>query len=294
MSSEKLKAHLKAGLTTLCRCWSITRRDGVRQGFTDHDLPVEFDGLAYAADAALTAAALQQTTGLSVDNSEAVGALSDSGIREADIHAGRYDGAEVLIWLVNWAEPEERMLQFRGALGELTQIDGAFRAELRGLTEALNAPQGRVFQGSCSAVLGDAVCRADLDRVDRQVRLEIDSHEDGRVFRFPELPLFEPAWFERGRLVVESGEAAGLMAVIKNDRVLSGVREIEVWDGLRAPVATGDMVLLEAGCDKRAETCKGKFQNFLNFQGFPHIPGDDWLISYPKRGGQNDGGSLVG
>jgi uncharacterized phage protein (TIGR02218 family) len=39
--------------------------------------------------------------------------------------------------------------------------------------------------------------------------------------------------------------------------------------------------LLEAGCDKRAETCRLKFANFLNFRGFPHVPGEDWLASYP-------------
>ncbi len=42
---------------------------------------------------------------------------------------------------------------------------------------------------------------------------------------------------------------------------------------------------LEPGCDKRAETCREKFDNFLNFRGFPHIPGEDWLISYPVSSG---------
>jgi uncharacterized phage protein (TIGR02218 family) len=51
-------------------------------------------------------------------------------------------------------------------------------------------------------------------------------------------------------------------------------------------------VRLEAGCDKRQATCRFKFNNIENFQGFPYIPGDDWLVSYPTRGGQNDGGSL--
>jgi hypothetical protein len=32
------------------------------------------------------------------------------------------------------------------------------------------------------------------------------------------------------------------------------------------------MLRLEAGCDKRAETCRLKFGNFLNFRGFPAFP----------------------
>jgi hypothetical protein len=41
-------------------------------------------------------------------------------------------------------------------------------------------------------------------------------------------------------------------------------------------------------------TCQAKFDNLLNFRGFPHIPGDDWLASYPVSSNQNTGGSLVG
>ena len=75
---------------------------------------------------------MQQSTGLSVDNTEALGALSDAAIREADIEAGRYDGAEVRAWLVNWADVSARQLQFRGSIGELRRAGGAFEAELRG------------------------------------------------------------------------------------------------------------------------------------------------------------------
>lgn len=44
-------------------------------------------------------------------------------------------------------------------------------------------------------------------------------------------------------------------------------------------------------CDKRWETCVGTFGNGVNFQGFPDIPGDDFLTAYPATGGRNDGGS---
>jgi uncharacterized phage protein (TIGR02218 family) len=68
---------------------------------------------------------------------------------------------------------------------------------------------------------------------------------------------------------------------------------VELWEALGAPLAAGDMVRIEAGCDKRAETCQLKFDNFLNFRGFPHIPGEDWLMAYPTSGQVHDGGSLV-
>lgn len=44
-------------------------------------------------------------------------------------------------------------------------------------------------------------------------------------------------------------------------------------------------------CDKRWETCVGVFGNGINFQGFPDIPGDDFLTAWPATGGRHDGGS---
>ena len=46
-----------------------------------------------------------------------------------------------------------------------------------------------------------------------------------------------------------------------------------------------------AVCDKRWATCLGTFSNAANFQGFPDIPGDDFLTAAPVEGGRNDGGS---
>jgi uncharacterized phage protein (TIGR02218 family) len=294
MSGDKaaLDAHLATGLTTVCRCWVIRRADGMTQGFTDHDRPIEFDDIGFKADAGLTAAALQQSTGLSVDNSEAIGALSDLAISESDLRAGRYDGAEIEVWLVNWTDPEARKLTFRGHLGEVQRTDGAFRAELRGLAEVLNQPKGRVFSKGCAALLGDTACKLDLSDPQFAVEAALAEPGDGAVFRFPVLPAYDLRWFERGVLEVLSGAAAGLKRSIKNDRWLGDQREIEVWESIPMPMQPGDLIRLSAGCDKRAETCLLKFKNLANFQGFPFMPGEDWLLSYPTSGGRNDGGSL--
>ena len=120
----------------------MTRGDGVTLGFTDHDGDLSFGGIVYRAGTGLTARAFAQTTGLAVDNSEAMGALSDAAVSEADVEAGRYDGARLRAWAVNWANPSQRALRFRGTFGEITRRGGAFEVELRGLTEALKPAAG--------------------------------------------------------------------------------------------------------------------------------------------------------
>jgi uncharacterized phage protein (TIGR02218 family) len=291
MSAEALHAHLASGATTLCRAWIVTRKDGVVLGFTDHDRGLDIDGVTCRADAGMSAKALQQTTGLSVDNSEAIGALSDASISETDIQAGRFDGAEVKTYLVNWAAPEERVVEFRGFLGEITRSGGAFRAELRGLTELLNQPQGYAYQPGCSAILGDRRCRFDTAATGFFVEAALEADSDGRVLRFAAFPAFADLWFQHGRLEVLSGEAKGLAGVVKIDRVEGAGRRVELWQSLTVGLAAGDQIRIIAGCDKSARTCGAKFGNFLNFRGFPHVPGEDWLSSYPGQDRPNSGGS---
>ncbi len=294
MSADRdgLYAHLGTGATSVCRVWSVTRKDGVRYGFTDHDLDLTFDGITFKASSGMTARALQQSTGLSVDNSEAVGALSAAAITEADLLAGRFDNAEVRSWLVNWADVDQRIEQFRGSFGEIQRAAGSFRAELRGLTEALNQPQGRVYQKTCPAVLGDSECRFNLAQSGFSVELPLLAAAGDGSYTFATQPGFAAHWFERGRATVVTGAAAGLIGLVKFDRERDGQRVVDLWvDFGLAPVA-GDVVRLEAGCDKLATTCQGKFANFLNFRGFPDLPGEDWLASYPVSSKVNDGRSL--
>lgn len=278
-----LRDHLATGHTTLCRCWALVRRDGAGFGFTDHDTVLSFDGIEFRPDSGLSASAMVQGTGLAVDNTEVLGALSDAAIREDDLAAGRFDGAEVRLWLVNWADPAQRDLRFRGTLGQIRRGQGAFHAELRGLTEQLNQPRGRVYHRDCAAVLGDARCRFALDTPGFAAEVAIATVEDDRHLVLPGLGDYADRWFDGGRLRVLTGAGAGLEGVVKTARLgADGSHAVDLWEPVRATLAPGDTVRIEAGCDKRAKTCRFKFANFVNFQGFPHIPGDDWLVAGPR------------
>lgn len=289
--AEALAAHLGRGITTVCRCWALKRRDGVVMGFTDHDRELVFEGIAFRPGTGMSARAVEQSTGLAVNNTEAFGALSHEGITEPEIEAGRYDGAGLRAWVVNWQEVEERLEIFAGSLGDIRRAGGAFEAELRGLTDALNVPLGRIYQKRCSAVLGDRECGFDMDTPGYVFERPAEGVAENRVFRFAEMGGFAEGWFRHGVLRVQSGAAAGLSGLIKRDRMEGAGRVIELWHPLGARVAMGDALRIEAGCDKAMATCQFKFDNLLNFQGFPDIPGDDWVITDPAKSPRLDGGS---
>lgn len=286
-----LSDHMALGAATVCRAWIVRRVDGAVYGFTDHDGAIEVDGVICSASSGLTAGAMQASTGLAVDNVQAQGALSHDVIREDDIRAGVWDEAEITAYLVNWSDPGQLEILFRGTIGEISWGDGAFTAELRGLAEALNRVRGRVYQARCDAVLGDSRCRKALGP-EHAVETEVLGAEAGQLFDLSSLADYAPKWFERGRLQVLTGKAAGQSGRIKTDRTVGSGRRIGLWQSLRLEVEPGDRVRLEAGCDKRQETCRLKFDNILNFRGFPNIPGEDWLMAYPVSSGRNDGGRL--
>ncbi|NNU81914.1 DUF2163 domain-containing protein [Halovulum dunhuangense] len=284
------RARQRAGLATLARCWEIARRDGLRLGFTDHDRDLAFGGLVFEAGAGLDAGALERSAGLSVDNAQAVGALRSDRVSEADVLAGRFDGAEVRLWLVDWSDPRARVEQFRGGLGEIRVVGGAFEAELRGLAERLNQPLGRAYLRGCDRVLGDARCGVDVGLPALMREAEVVQAITRGAVLIAEDAAHAPGWFRGGALEWLSGANAGLAAVVREDRGEGVLRRLVLWSEAKAEVAPGDRLRVVAGCDKRFETCRDRFANALNFRGFPHMPGEDWVMAYPRAGDVHDGG----
>jgi len=291
--STEFQALLDSGATTICRCWHLLRKDGVSFGFTDHDRDLEFGGQLYMAGSGMDASALESSTGLSVDNGQAVGALSAVGLQDADILAGKFDRAEVIQWLVNWDDVTVREKVFRGTLGEIRRGPTAFEVELRSLAEGLNKPLGRGYVPGCDAVLGDMRCGVDLDAEGRKATVSVLSKVNARRILVEAQPSADAGWFANGHMRWVSGANAGVTSIIKVDAARADARDLELWEELRAPVEVGDVAEIVVGCDKRSETCAAKFGNFVNFRGFPTIPGEDWVTDFPRADGTNNGGSLV-
>lgn len=289
---QTMRDALASGATTHARCWAVTRTDGVVLGFTDHDRPLSFDGITFEASTGLNAEAVESSTGLSADSHAVTGALSSEAITDEDIERGFYDGAEVVLWLVDWRDPASRLLLSRGHIGEIRRGRAAFEAEVVGLAERLNQPYGRAYLHACDRRLGDAKCGVDLSDPAYLGTGVVEALIDPHRFMVSGLEGFERGWFDGGRLEWTSGANAGVEGHVKTHLAPSGGATVELWLTPPLPVTAGDGFTVTAGCDKRIETCKGKFNNLMNFRGFPHMPGDDWAASYVNQKGNHDGGSL--
>lgn len=289
-----LAAHLGEGVTTLCRCWRLERRDGVVLGFTDHDRDLAFGGVAYLAGTGFEAAEAAAELGFAVGGGDVVGALSSPGIAEQDVASGLYDDAAVETWLVNWAAPDARLLLAAASVGEIRRKDRAFVAELRGPLHRYAEERGRTYGRTCSAALGDADCRVDLASSPYRAEGAVETTDGAARVAVSGLDGFPSGWFGGGRLMWLSGEGEGRGQDVQAHRAgATGRAELDLWQRSPGPIAVGDAFRVTAGCDKSFATCRVKFANVLNFRGFPHMPGNAYIAKVARQGEPGlDGGSL--
>ena len=279
-----LQAHLDSGTTTLCWCWRITRRNGERLGFTDHDRDLVFDSTTFEAATGFTASEIRSSVGLGVDNLEVESALISSRLSEAALASGDFDEAAIEIFRVNWSDPAQRVLMRQGSLGEVRRTGTAFAAEVRGLAHYLQQPMGRLFQYACDAELGDRRCSIDLSAPAQLGTGSITSIDGDRLFIVTGLAIFASGWFTRGLFTMTSGNTAGRAREVKRHAVRGSAVLIELWQPLGGTPSSGDTFTLTAGCDKSLATCRDKFANVANYRGFPHMPGNDFLSSPGNSG----------
>jgi uncharacterized phage protein (TIGR02218 family) len=286
-----MAAHLASGATTLCHCWKLILAAAETMGFTDHDEDLVFDGVTFKAATGFEASEIESSLGLSIDNLEAAGALNAVDLTVDRLERGDLRGATVEIWRVNWQDATQRVLMRKGSIGEVRHGELAFTAEVRGLAHVLDQPKGRIFAYGCDADVGDQRCTVNLDAPSFKGAGLVASVEDNRRFRVTGLDAFADGWFARGKLAWASGRIED----VKFHRAGNAQVFVELWQRAVATVAVGDAFAIRAGCDKQFSTCQAKFSNTVNFRGFPHMPGSDFVASYASReDAKNDGASRNG
>ncbi len=286
-------AHIAQCETTLARCWRVIRKDGAVLGFTDHDRSLTVSGTVCAPTTGLDSGEMPARLGAQVETGEVIGLLDSAAISETDIELGRYDGARVESWMVNWQSPSQAALLRVDTVGEIVREDGVFRAELRSPQEALNVTRGRIYQGLCDAEFGDARCGVDAAQPAYRANGTVAAVLDPFRLRLSGLGDFAAGWFSLGLGVWTSGAWLDL-----RDAVMTHLRDdagdvLVFADPVGAHVAAGDRLTVTAGCDRRFATCRERFENAVNFRGFPHVPGSDFVMRLPRAGDALDGRAVV-
>lgn len=270
---QALRQHMAGDVTTLATLWRITRRDGQVFCFTDHDADIVYNGETYLASTGFIPSAVKTSAGMSVDNMEVQALLGGPSITDAGLMSGVWDYATVKVMRVNYMSPQDGAEIIRtGILGEVRMERGIFTAELRGITQLLRQTIGRVYTPGCDADFCDARCglNAASYTASGAVTDVISQHafkDTGRVEA--------DGYYDYGLVTWTSGANAGKSMEVKAYTKPT----VYLQQAMQHPIAVGDTYTIRAGCDKTLETCKTRFNNVINYRGFPHVPGVDRLAS---------------
>lgn len=251
-------------------------------------------GEVYLAATGLDVSSLVSQSGLAVDNMELNVLPDEVSYPQVDILAGRWDNAKFWIFECDYADPtiaagsavgvasrNDVNLLKRGTTGEADTVRSSRKFEFRGLKQALQQPVGAVTSKTCRARLGDSLCTIDLTQnspADWRNTYAVTAVASGHVFTFGAAA--EAAdFYGEGIATSIDGPNDGYSRKIKS--FAAGVVTLSLE--MPFPITPGDFFILTAGCRKRLlEDCKAKFDNVLNFQGEPHVPGADLLTADPE------------
>jgi uncharacterized phage protein (TIGR02218 family) len=274
--SAGLATHLAQRVTTLCTCWKITRDDGAVYGYTNHTADLNISSVLYKAASGFTASHIETSSQLNVDNLELTGALISAEITEADVTAGLWDFADVEIFQVNYTDLSQGTLKLRkGNLGELRTAGNMFVAELRGMLQKIQQNIAWTYEVACNADVFDARCG--LSAASFSASSSVTAITSNSVFNAVSLAAQPTGYYAGGLLTWTSGLNDGLRMEVK--AFTTGTGLIELFLPMPFDIGGGDTFDIQAGCDKSVATCLSKFNNVINFRGFPYIPGNDKISS---------------
>lgn len=265
-----LAANYLLETSTLAIGIRITRTDNAVYGLTTSDKIDTVAGVQHIPG--LQVKNVDITAGLAVDNLE-LRLLDDTSlITRADALGGVWRNATFVMFEYNWVTPGDGInTLITGHFGELSLGNGQITVELRGLQQALQQTVGAVSSKNCRARLGDSLCRVAL--APYTVTGTFTGVNGKQIFTDTARTEADD-WFTDGILTFTSGPCINLSQKVKAYSADTFTLSLPM---ILQP-AVGNTYSVIAGCRKRlTEDCIGKFNNVVNFQGEPHLPGTDAL-----------------
>jgi uncharacterized phage protein (TIGR02218 family) len=267
-----------AGLesSTACFLCRIIRSDGTVLRFTSLDTDLTYAGETYLAEATFQASASESVRNLTYGQVEITALIDSPTIDPSDILNGLYDNADVVIFRVDWSN-----LTFNteavtaGKIASISTSAMAFQAEVATAGAKLNQQVTDTYTPSCRVPLFSTKCTINAASwTQSHTVTAVANRAQFAASGFVEAE----GWATAGKMTMTSGANAGAYRYV---RLHGPSGTITVWDPFFSNVVVGDTFTITAGCDHRSATCHSKFNNIINYRGFPDIPGDDAVFKYP-------------
>lgn len=257
--------------------YTFTLRDGTNYRFTNYDTNLTWNGNTFLKKGLLIhRSGVSLVTGVQVDNLDITINADDSNFYNNVnffqlLANGGLDGATLELKRLFFTDPLTPVGDvwiFSGRVSEVSTSRFEAQITINSDLELLNIQMPKnLYQPSCIHAVYDSGCAASKSYVSAMAL----SDSTNRIINAQISQ--EAGWFNEGIIEFLSGANAGVTRTIKTHTT----NRIEVTLTLPNIVQVGDTFRLLAGCDRTMATCKAKFNNLLNYRGYPYLPQNETI-----------------
>jgi uncharacterized phage protein (TIGR02218 family) len=257
--------------------FTFTLRSGLVLCYTNVDVTFTYAGNTYLGNSVLIdGLKYKAAIGLDVDQQQiTVAARSTDTITGSApflqaLRDGSFDGCEIERERIFFSDhiggsAIGSVILFKGRLGTIDQI-GRTSAKLTVNSDLvlldIDMPRN-VYQPTCLHTLYDSGCT--LVKNAFGTNGVVGAGSTASIINWSG----SDAKYQQGSITFTSGVNSGVTANV--NYVASGSYLVLGYPLQSAP-ASGDTFTVYQGCDHTPGTCSGKFNNLLNFRGFPYVP----------------------
>lgn len=277
--STQLQDHLQNKTVTLALCWKLARTDGTTVCFTAHDQDIVYDSNRYYSALGGDPTALSVTDQMNPDTIDLEGLVSENilkNINETDLRTGKYDYAEIWLFLINYADTSQGIIKLRrGRFGKVEIKQGKYKASITSMTDYFSKKICETYSAECRASLFDTRCA--LASSDYKVSGSVTATTDNRTFTDAASTRAND-YFNYGYVDWTAGNNNGLKMEVKD---FSTGKKFTLFLAMPKTITVGDTYEAYPGCDKKVLTCSSKYNNIVHFRGEPFVPPESVIAMTP-------------
>jgi uncharacterized phage protein (TIGR02218 family) len=264
----------------LVSCWTIELVAGGVYRFTDDSSPLVFRGLLFPAGGSVSASTRRREISLREHNVEISGFVSDSFVSLTRLQSDAFANARVTESLV-----DSRFPFGEPVLESVYYVKGPFKFDKESWTAQLIGSASRL-QSNIGGLYtrGDRFKSGDIDfstytQFDKAIttlnvaRLSFDASSLSGSFA--------DGWFDFAVLTWKTGNNAGKRSEVRE--YMQATRTLTLFLETPFEIQVGDTFDLEPGYDLSFDARKAKFNDGVNFKGYPFIPGGHRALQTPNR-----------
>ncbi len=258
--------------------YTVTLKNGLILYYTGCDRDIVYSGITYSSALPIERSAVRLIIGLEVDTLKITVYPTDANLIGGitflqGLRTGTFDAGALKLdrlFLSDWSTPVGTVNLFTGRIADVSISRTEAEINVKSDLELLNIEMPRnVYQPGCIWTLFDSGCGLTASNFGVS---EVVGAGSTNSFLHTS-PVDTTDYFSGGKIWMTSGANSGLYRTVKSYTGVAGASSgFTLMYPLPSIPTVGDTFTAYFSCDKTQSICTGRFNNLVNYRGYPYIP----------------------